>query len=54
MFRGRPNTFFSAILKKKILLQKSTAPKFASTISKKITENVFKFIQFDRLIENQD
>ena len=54
MFRGRPNTFFFCDFEKKILLQKSTAPKFTSTISKKMTENVFKLIQFDRLIENQD
>ena len=36
--------FFSAILEKNILLQKSTAPKFTSKISKKLTENVFKLI----------
>ena len=46
--------FFSAILKKKILLQKSTAPKITSTISKKLIEKVFRLIKFHRLIENWD
>ena len=44
--------FFSAILKKKNLLQKSTAPKITSTISEKLIEKVFRLIKFHRLIEN--
>ena len=36
--------FFSAILKKIFLLQKSTAPKITSTISEKLIENVFEII----------
>ena len=52
IFRGGQNAFSFPIFEKKVVLQKSTAPKNTSTISKKLFEKVFKSIKMNRLIEN--
>ena len=52
IFRGGQNAFSFPIFEKKVVLQKSTAPKNTSTISKKLFEKVFRMIKLNRLIEN--
>ena len=46
------NAFSFPIFEKKVVLEKSTAPKNTSTISKKLFEKVFRMIKLNRLIEN--